>query len=363
MLICLLWFQERSIQWQQPGFQSQPNYPPAIDAGFVPPDYGQPQDPNHIQAVVTGLIRQNNINKAAQNLPNWVDVSRPPPSFPPAANQGFGQVPGPNQAFGPVHDPNQAFGQVPNNLPSFGEIPNNPNLYYNPQESFPVQEPILQSMTFQRQDPRVPDARINHPGPPLAQPAGVAEPWGTSDYNSGLFYQQLDGNSKPQFYNQTLPMPSQQQYQIPPEQLNFQSQMMQGGRYEVGNPPLQANQIPVANSNQAPPPNGSANLNQPIPEDRHYLPNVAQTLAPQNQPEPVNQAPKHPNSMLPRSHGSTGDDNVLKENGTSNQTFQRQSSEEVFENEHDDKWKTQPHNIQVRINNKKVGCKFNHWPL
>jgi len=42
----------------------------------------QPQNPTEIQAIVSDLIRQNNMNKT-RNLPPWVDVTRPPPFFPP----------------------------------------------------------------------------------------------------------------------------------------------------------------------------------------------------------------------------------------------------------------------------------------
>ena len=324
------------MQWQQsqPPPLVQADHPPPVDSSYMQ----QPQEPSNIQAIVTGLIRQNNMNK--QNIPPWVDTSQPPPSFAGGMNQ-------------PTYQHAQQL---------YSQQPPEPNLYYDPHDPrFSGQEPILHSMTFQRADVNIPDAQFGQTQ--FAQPSSQAsDAWGSNNYNPGGFYQvqQLSNAPHPQVYNQGLPPvnnPPPLVQSIPPfyneqQNLDFHSEIMQGGYFEAPNnnpPPLvQAESL-------------AKKPHEKVVSAESFVPNNAanQSRAQEIQVESEESKvqSKYPNSRLRSSRGSSNGDNAVRDVEVSKrETYQRQESEDVFENDRDDARKTQSQTTQSQTkgSNRKV---------
>ena len=263
------------------------------------------------------------MNKA-QNLPPWVDISRPPPPFP----QGM-----PPQQMQYVN-------------------PHDPNVYYDPNmdNRYIGQEPILQSMTFQRADVPAPNMPPQFSQPTefsnhFAPPAPGNESWGGQaqpHFNHAMpqVAQHNWGNSTHQFVNQPLPnvQPSQQSRtgQEPPD---FHSEIMQGGHFES----------PVQKNPNLPPLVTESEIKSHAKAQAIEKQVSDKAKASQASDKGKESQPKYPNSMLRNSRSSTEDDPALNQ-----RSRQRLGSEEVFESEYDESWKTQSQNIKVQISNKKV---------
>ena len=374
--------QERSLQWQQQVLQDQTHqtqqvyhnsaqqyypdqqqrYPPIHnDAAFLQQEYSSNQDPNQIQAIVSDFIEQNNMTR--RNLPPWVDVTRPPPPFP--------------NATPPFVNYNQPFEE--------------PNIYYNSQDTkFLDNQPILQSMTFHRADvPPSNSPLLTNNIPPSNSPMlANSIPSSNSPMlpnnmpfsNSSILPNNIPpsnspslvGNippsnspmlgSNPDYSNAGNYMPNNAiynnpQHMIPPTaeqtsvapgpyqnfqrsdsgQLDFQSELMQGARFES------PEGFPTNSFQHSAPPRVGTDLNQPnlfdaSPSKNELVQNTKQS--------PEKNKTKYPNSRL---RGSRGSGSSVTEEPAAPRTYK---NEEVFESESDDRWKTE--NARAQHTDKKV---------
>nr|XP_018669733.1 CBP80/20-dependent translation initiation factor isoform X2 [Ciona intestinalis] len=301
-------YAELQPQWQnmapptsgysQQSYQQYQNYrPQASDMNQMqPPQYGyepqfyqdqhfmnQQQDPNEIQAIVSDLIRQNNINRPKQGLPAWVDTSRPPPPLPQ-----------------PTHHMEPRMQQEP-------------QLYYA--QNFQDQEEILHSMTFER----------SGQNPPRQQPTEfqMRQP---SDNNGVYNVNRGNGLGNMQ----------------PAVNEPHSSDLVKTGKQTTQNK-----------------------------QNNEQIENMAESKKSETKSGLVRRlSDKYPNSKLRSSTGSESNDTSMEKsplkplgppaqtqgvnfNRRQQRNHRRAPSNEVFESEYDEGWKTQ--NIQVHINNKLPG--------
>ncbi|CAK8681818.1 unnamed protein product [Clavelina lepadiformis] len=338
-------------QWQQQiTSEVQHGYPGQwAGQGFQDiPENGH--NPNHIQAVVSDLIRQNNMNKPPQNLPSWVDVTQPPPPFPTSMTP-------------PMH-----FSNTAREFPHGNEVMG--------------QEPILQSMTFQRSPNRGSDQvvpaqmpMVNNIGYVPNSVNSQSDGWVeiNSQYHPNLQASSMQWPAQPYYEQAMNSFPIQASHVDAPD---FNAQILQGGLFEQPNalvqadlentrpPPLNNFSAKTLNNPNAPPADERATkktTEQKQEEVKRKTPNsnrrrerfspkeLEAQLFEKTMPE------KYPNSKLRRSSSKSDDSDTHKSSKPSNKSHSRQNSEEVFENDWDDRWKT--HNIQVQISNKKTNLK------
>nr|CAB3234257.1 CBP80/20-dependent translation initiation factor [Phallusia mammillata] len=327
---------------------------PALQQQMVAQSQGQ--GPHDIQAIVSDLIRQNNMNKVSQpsQFPPWVDITRPPPPLQGQMNQF--------------------------------EYHNEP--YVNPMD-LQSREPILHSMTFQRS---MNDAMYPTQQSPVHFAQRTATPEGQPGQewvhpNQNIYYQpqMTDPRGSPAAF------PPQIQEQMPLYEQQQQYMMQRADRTHVQAPPQLQNvshEIPGQSMHEA------ALLRQQEFTDRNYThPAMTHNHTPS---QPVTQPADHgvmstaeripkqlaghvqsnnnqadttnrpvetvtPNAKQPLGRKSSNEKypnskiRLSNESRNASDSSDRQpverSNSEVFENESDDRWKT--HNFKVYVNSKK----------